>query len=100
MKQPFKLKINDLTHLFETSKSFDNFIFNTLFWEVLLIFFLFLVDANNLDYQNDIDGIKTLVAKLYLNLNIEEHERNAEQNIAKEIESLKNELEPLEKVKK
>ena len=33
-----------------------------------------------------------------MNLNIEEHERNTEQKIIKQMEQLKTELEPFEKV--
>ncbi len=54
---------------------------------------------NNLEVQanNDLEDIKKLVSKLYLHLNVEHFEDKREQEILKELEVLKNELEPLEK---
>ena len=66
--------------------------------KISLIFFNLLADSSNLNHQSNIDEIRTLVSKLYMNLNLHEYERNTEQNILKQIEALKVELEPLEKV--
>ncbi len=60
--------------------------------------FFFLLDAGSLDYKKDIEEIKSLVSKLYVNLNIEEHEKHSEEKILKQMEKLKIELEPLEQV--
>jgi hypothetical protein len=56
----------------------------------------------SLDVQskNDLEEIKKLVSKLYLHLNIEYYEKNREQEIVKELELLKTELEPMEQVNK
>ncbi len=57
-----------------------------------------MLDAGSLDYEKDIEEIKSLVSKLYVNLNIEEHEKHSEEKILKQMEKLKIELEPLEQV--
>lgn len=41
--------------------------------------------------------MKQLVSKLYLHLNIQHYEADREEKILKQIESLKSELEPMEK---
>ena len=49
--------------------------------------------------KNDLEEIKKLVAKLYLHLNIEQFEAKREQEIIRQLELLKNELQPMEHVK-
>ena len=51
-----------------------------------------MLDAGSLDYKKDIEEIKSLVSKLYVNLNIEEHEKNSEEKILKQMEKLKIEF--------
>ena len=51
-----------------------------------------------LQTRKEIDEIKQLVSKLYLQLNVEHYEIEQEQKILKQLETLKTELEPMEKV--
>jgi hypothetical protein len=60
---------------------------------------LYLPDIEKLNKDQDVEEIKNLVARLYVALNIDENEKTKEDIILKEIEALKTELEPLEKVK-
>ena len=48
--------------------------------------------------KQDLEDLKQLVSKLYLHLNVEQFETNREEKIAKELELLKIELAPMEKV--
>ena len=48
--------------------------------------------------ENDLVQIKDLVAKLYLNLNVQEHEKQKENEILNKLDTLRAEIEPLEKV--
>ncbi len=59
-----------------------------------------MTDIDQISKDQNIDEIKNLVTKLYIALNLEESEENKKNSILKEIEALKVELEPLEKVKK
>lgn len=47
----------------------------------------------------DLEKLKQLVSKLYLHLNIEQYEIEREQTILKQLETLRSEMEPLEKVR-
>jgi len=79
---PFLIKINDTTYALEPPSVFAKD-----------------PAENRLETQagNDLENIKKLVSKLYLHLNVEQFEDKREQEILKELEVLKNELEPLEK---
>ncbi len=50
--------------------------------------------------KKDLEEIRQLVSKLYLRLNIEQYDIEKEEKILKDLETLKIELEPLEKVRK
>ena len=50
--------------------------------------------------KKDLEEIRQIVSKLYLHLNIEQYEIDKEEKILKDLETLKIELEPLEKVRK
>lgn len=56
--------------------------------------------VNDLEDQakKDLEEIKQLVSKLYLHLNIEQYETTREDKIVKQLELLKTELGPMEKV--
>ncbi len=79
---PFLIKINDTTYALQPPSVFAKD-----------------PAENRLETQagNDLENIKKLVSKLYLHLNVEQFEDKREQEILKELEVLKNELEPLEK---
>jgi hypothetical protein len=49
--------------------------------------------------NQNIDEVKNLVTKLYIALNIDENKKVEKEKIVKEIEALRIELEPLEKVR-
>ena len=48
--------------------------------------------------QKSLDELKQLVSQLYLHLNVNQYEIEREQNVIKQLESYKNELQPMEKV--
>ena len=54
-------------------------------------------DLNN-KAKNDLEEVKKLVSKLYLHLNVEQFESEREDKLIKQLELIKNELEPMEKV--
>ena len=82
--RPFKIKINDNLYLLEPPSAIAE-----------------QVDTNLIDEQakKDLDDLKQLVSKLYLHLNIEQYETDRVEKINKQLEQLKIELEPMEKVR-
>ncbi len=48
--------------------------------------------------RNELEEIKRIVSKLYLHLNVEHFEAKREQQIIRELEILKTDIEPMEKV--
>lgn len=56
-------------------------------------------DLNN-KAKNDLEEVKKLVSKLYLHLNVEQFESEREDKLIKQLELIKNELEPMEKTRK
>ncbi|RMZ94624.1 calcium uniporter mitochondrial isoform X2 [Brachionus plicatilis] len=80
----FKIKINDDTLIFKPPVAH--------------------MDSNeaNLhdDARNELDRVRELVSKLYLQLNVEQFEAEKEKKISDEIEKLKSDLEPLENVRR
>lgn len=50
--------------------------------------------------QKDLEQIRQLVSRLHLHLNVQQYELEQEQNILKQLEQLKSEIEPMEKVEK
>ncbi len=57
-----------------------------------------LIDVGQISNDINTDEIKSLVSKLYVAMNIDESEKNKEESILKKIDTLKIELEPLDKV--
>lgn len=74
----FNLKINDINYLIEPKQQLNNELIPS---------------------ENDLVELRNLISKLYLNLNIEEFEKKKRDDLIKELEIYKNELEPLEKQK-
>jgi hypothetical protein len=50
--------------------------------------------------KKELDDIKEMISKLYLNLNVEHYEKEREQKLLRQLEAIKLELEPMEKVSK
>ena len=50
--------------------------------------------------QKDLEQIRQLVSRLHLHLNVQQYELEQEQTILKQLELLKSEIEPMERVKK
>lgn len=48
--------------------------------------------------KKELEQLRQIVSKLYLHLNVEQYELEKEQKILKQLELLKTELEPMEKV--
>ncbi len=56
------------------------------------------IDDNLRLAKADLEEIRKLVSKLYIHLNVEQFENEREQKIVKELELIKSELVPMEKV--
>ena len=56
------------------------------------------IDGAEAQSKKDLEEIRKLVSKLYLHLNIEQYDTQKEEKILKDLELLKLELEPMEKV--
>lgn len=75
-------------------------VFKCLCEHPFLIFYINNLAATEVvSSETQIEMLRDLVTKLYLDLNIEEHEKQKEIEILKKIETLRSELAPLEKVK-
>ena len=83
MCHPFNIKINDEIHHFEPPPSLIK---------------KSEIDSAEAQSKKDLEDIRQLVSKLYLHLNIEQYEIEKEEQILKDLELLRLELEPLEKV--
>lgn len=79
VQKPFKLQLNEIFYLIEAP--------------------VLPTPAEVVTGEKQIEMLRDLVAKLYLELNVEEHDKQKEIEILKNIETLKTELEPLEKTK-
>jgi hypothetical protein len=81
--RPFSVKINDV-------------IFNLQPPESLIK----TNEVNSIEAKSkqDLEEIRELVSKLYLHLNVEQFETEKEEKILKDLEMLRIELEPMEKV--
>ena len=81
--QPFNIRINDQIYQLQPPES----LIKTTE-----------IESAEAQSKKDLDEIRQLVSKLYLHLNIEQYEIQKEEKILKDLELLKIELEPMEKV--
>ena len=81
--RPFNIRINDLAYNFQPPESLIK-----------------TNETNSIEAKSkkDLEEIRQLVSKLYLHLNVELFEIEKEEKILKDLEMLKIELEPMEKV--
>ena len=56
------------------------------------------LEPSEVKAKKEIEDIKQLVSKLYLQLNVEHYEIQQEQKLLQQLELLKSEIQPMEKV--
>jgi hypothetical protein len=97
VQKPFKLQLNEIFYLIEAPVLPSNFL-KALLDSCIFILNYITAPKEVVSGEKQLEMLRDLVAKLYLELNIEEHDKQKEIEILKKIETLKTELEPLEKV--
>jgi hypothetical protein len=88
--RPFSIRLNDSLIRIEPSKSLQLLNLNNNEEEQS--------SSLELNAKKELDRIKDLVSKLYLQLNVEHYEQEQEHKILRQLEMLKSEIQPLEKV--
>ena len=81
--QPFNIKINDVSYHMQPPETLSK---------------KHEITSAEAQSRKDLEEIRQLVSRLYLHLNIEQYDIEKEEKILKDLETLKIELEPLEKV--
>ena len=79
--QPFKIRLNDTYFYIEPPPTLAK------------------SETMNLQTTKDLDELRHLISKLYLHLNIDELQRERELEMTRQLELLRNELLPMEKIK-